>query len=659
MTDRSLRAPSNGQPSTISVVARSRESIWLALAGGLGGVAGVLLGISAAFGAATKGYSVWTSAPAIVAYVLFGLAAVCLACAAYDIPIPLPARGRNVEMPEQPDGPDPRKIVDAEIAGQATGLTEAATTKAGPAITDRWQHTSDGGQVPALMNLTHTGLFHPGYGGRQPQDVPPSIKIGILMACQPIDPTVSGTELRAKFAAFMATEPVGKLIGSLTDLDSNMSWRNLAGNGPRVLEAALTAGESPLDGVPMASALLIPPVAGESLYGRNGRSATLLLYVEPRTAGGQVPSASDLAAWHERFNLALAIPAAFAEFLAKDLGLATSDDPPTQFGIWLQSHHPLTTMVDTQGMTALPGSSPSNWFAGWAFATSEGKTGMETVRDLLRELCEYTLHLDNFEQKLDEISATEFTEAAVNSTRQSRNLPTAAELLAKRFDAEWAADIALFKKLGNQPSFREVSDALQRGAQLDFISKHGLRAPLDYTSCYLRIPHPDDWAIDVIPLHLEKRFLDDILFYEWTPDQSFVDVAHSLATALRDTLYWEGEGAYYPEVALDQFASFLLYGIETVRKGYGGAINRIFQIVGNDWIITEWEIIDKANHYQILFRRFNELDWISHVSEKGWVQKRNFLEAFETAEMLIHRKVFEGELPPDWTPPKEWPFDLS
>ena len=275
-----------------------------------------------------------------------------------------------------------------------------------PMACDRWQHTSDGAQVPALMNLTHTGLFHPGYGGRQSQDVPPSIKIGILVACQPIDLAASGTELRAKFAAFLVTDPVRKLIAGLTEVNGGMSWKNLAGNGPRTLEAALTAGENPVEAVPAASALLMPPVAGESLYGRNSRAATLLLYVEPRTADGQVPSASDLAAWYERFVLALAIPAVFAEFLSRDLGLHTSDDPPAQIGIWLQSYHPLTTMVDTQAMRTLPGISPSNWFAGWAFATLDGKLGRAVVRDLLNELCEYTLHLDDFEQKLDEISTT-------------------------------------------------------------------------------------------------------------------------------------------------------------------------------------------------------------------------------------------------------------
>ena len=79
---------------------------------------------------------------------------------------------------------------------------------AGPVITDRWRQTSDGGQVPALMSLTHIAMFHPGYGGRQTQETPPSVKIGMLLACEPIDPAASGSELRAKFAAFLETAAV-------------------------------------------------------------------------------------------------------------------------------------------------------------------------------------------------------------------------------------------------------------------------------------------------------------------------------------------------------------------------------------------------------------------------------------------------------------------
>lgn len=240
----------------------------------------------------------------------------------------------------------------------------------------------------------------------------------------------------------------------------------------------------------------------------------------------------------------------------------------------------------------------------------------------------------------------------------AHELPDAAESLSDRFDAEWATDTELFKKLSSEPSFQAVSDAFRRGAQLGFISSYGLRAPLENTFIYFRIPHPSEWTNGAIPLHLEKRFMDGILIYEWTAGQSFLDAMYFLAKELRGTSYWEGDAAYYPEGVFDQFAKLLLYGIEAVRKGFPGIINRMFQIVGDDWIIAEWEIIDRANHYQILFRRFNELDWVSHVTDKGWVNRHNFLEAFETAEMLIHRQIFPGELPPDWVPPKDWPFQL-
>ena len=313
-------------------------------------------------------------------------------------------------LPEKPASgtplpTDPRLLRDLAVNGTLTEPAEAepesaAAPKSPPAVTDRWRHTSDGAKVPSLMRLTTTSLFHPGYTGRQPQDEPPSIKIGLLVACRPVDPSSGGSELRARFLSLLNSSAVRQLIGSLTFVPSGASWKNMAGHGPRTLEAALTVGDNPLDGVPVASALFLPPTAGEWLYGRDGRSATLVLYVEPRTAEGQVPSAADLAAWHQRFSLALAVPGVFADFLADDLGLGASGDPAAQFGVWLQSLQPLTVMVDAQGLRILPGSTPSNQFIGWAFAAEDGKPISDTARDLLTELCEYTMHFDAFEQTL-------------------------------------------------------------------------------------------------------------------------------------------------------------------------------------------------------------------------------------------------------------------
>jgi hypothetical protein len=230
------------------------------------------------------------------------------------------------------------------------------------------------------------------------------VKIGMQVACKPMDPSSSGTELRAKFAAFLNSPAIRQLVVALTHVDPEMSWKNMAGHGPRNLEAALTAGPDPMKGVPAASALFLPPTANEQLYGRDSKAATLIIYVEPRTADGQVPAASDLPTWRAHFGLALAVPAAFAEFLSENLRLGAFDDPPAQLGIWLESSpQPLTVMVDTRGLRTLPGSSPSSQFMGWAYAAPDGDAASRTVRDMLTQLCEYTVHLDGFEQALDDV----------------------------------------------------------------------------------------------------------------------------------------------------------------------------------------------------------------------------------------------------------------
>lgn len=263
---------------------------------------------------------------------------------------------------------------------------------------------------------------------------------------------------------------------------------------------------------------------------------------------------------------------------------------------------------------------------------------------------------------------TDVTDALVNAAVIDEGLdedvsgeelaPSSADLLAQRFGAEWQKDIDLFAKLKQHPSFEDVSAALYRGAELNLISKHGIRAPLEHTSTYIRIPHPDDWLGNKVPLHVEARWLEEILVYEWPSGQPFVEMLFSLAMRMRPTVYWEGEQSYAPEATFEHFSELLLYGIETIRKGHASVINRIFQIFDDDWVITEWELIDKVNHYQVLFSRLDESDWLSHVTEKTWVNRSTFELAFGTSQMLIYDRIFEGDLPSGWKPPKMWPFKI-
>jgi hypothetical protein len=116
----------------------------------------------------------------------------------------------------------------------------------------------------------------------------------MLIACRQIDPASAGAKLRARFLGFLNSPAVRAVVEGLTTIEPGMSWKNLARRCPRTLEPALIAS------VPVASALFLPPTARESLYGRDGWAATLILHVEPQTADGQMPPASDLATWSWR-----------------------------------------------------------------------------------------------------------------------------------------------------------------------------------------------------------------------------------------------------------------------------------------------------------------------------------------------------------------------
>jgi hypothetical protein len=84
---------------TIAVVARSYESLWLWLGGGFIAVGAALLGVAAGFDSASKvSYSFWTSVPLTIAYIMFGVALACFACAIREVPIPYPISRRSVDQ---------------------------------------------------------------------------------------------------------------------------------------------------------------------------------------------------------------------------------------------------------------------------------------------------------------------------------------------------------------------------------------------------------------------------------------------------------------------------------------------------------------------------------------------------------------------------------
>jgi hypothetical protein len=272
-----------------------------------------------------------------------------------------------------------------------------------PPATERWRHTSDGVEVPELMRITHVGMSHPGYMQRPPGAKPPTVRVGTLVACSPLGSQPATSELRSRFLSFLSWAPVMGLISPMSHIDPGTSWTAWAGRGRFNFEAVLTDGNE--DKAPAASALLLLPEEGKSQYGRDARLAELVLDIELRNPDGGQPSPVNLAAWHDRFTRVLQLPAELVRFLAEDLNLTASDDPPAQAGVWLTASASIQEMVDVETLRTLKGTMPSPQFIGWALADPGGDTAEGAAAGWLTEMCDNTLHLDGYEAALERIRA--------------------------------------------------------------------------------------------------------------------------------------------------------------------------------------------------------------------------------------------------------------
>jgi hypothetical protein len=271
--------------------------------------------------------------------------------------------------------------------------------RAGPPVTDRWRHTTDGFEVPELMRITHKGMSHPGYAGRTQGAKPPSVRVGMLVACGPLGPKPSTSELRSHFLSFLSWAPVTELITSLSPSAARITWAPWGGQGRMNFEAVLADGGE--EDAPVASALLLLPQEGARAYGGDSRFAELVLDIEPRGPEGYPAPPANLAAWHARLSQILALPAQLGGFLTDELSLATFDDPPAQVGVWLTTQRSMTELVDVEQLRTLPGAMPSNQFIGWALADPNGGEADDVAVDWLTSMCDNALHLDGYEAVLD------------------------------------------------------------------------------------------------------------------------------------------------------------------------------------------------------------------------------------------------------------------
>lgn len=128
------------------------------------------------------------------------------------------------------------------------------------------------------------------------------------------------------------------------------------------------------------------------------------MHIEPRTANGKPAPPVTLPTWHGRLVQAIALPAALAKFLVRDLELAVTGNQPAQIAVSLEAPRSLTELVDTSNITALPGSPATSSFTAWAVADPNGQPSADLARVWLIDMCDYALYLDGYEPVLATLS---------------------------------------------------------------------------------------------------------------------------------------------------------------------------------------------------------------------------------------------------------------
>jgi hypothetical protein len=335
-----------------------------------------------------------------------------------------------------------------------------------PAVTDRWQSSLDG-VSSEMLQLQNNMMGHPGYARRSPTETPPSVRIGMRVACAQLAPAAASSQLRAAFHRFLEQSAVMDLVHELTEIADGAVWTSRDDNPPVNFGAVLATPDT--EEAPVAWARVLLPETLTRLYGRDATSAYLVLYVEPRTSAGTPALAASLADWHRHLSGVLKLPAAFAEFLGGDISLATTADPPAEVGVWLKAPHALTELVEVDAFDVVAGSSRSNWFMGFAVASSEGEQSSGMVQAWLRQLCDSSLRLNNYEADLASLDAR--ARLSVRVIQDKREKWEKWEKPVKRRDAVYIA--ALEVELSN------TTDSPVRIAAVDLKSDSGAGSPED------------------------------------------------------------------------------------------------------------------------------------------------------------------------------------
>jgi len=277
-------------------------------------------------------------------------------------------------------------------------------------MTRSWRQPADDTERSPLFNgVRDNRMDHPAYNRQAPTDVPPSIRVGFRVACSPIAADRPSTsDLRRALLRTLGRPEITDLIGDVTGVE-NMTWSNRGSQGRHNVGAVLNDFDETV--APFAWARLLLPDPALQLHWRDSRCADFILHIDSRTRRGVLATPRDLATWHRWFTRAFTIlEIVSTRLLMGELRLTTEGDPAATLAVWLDTPRHLEQLVDIRSFNREPGTYISRQFAGYAVAADTGASPAAVATSWIRQLCDNSLHIYDYEEELLSIGNVDLRE---------------------------------------------------------------------------------------------------------------------------------------------------------------------------------------------------------------------------------------------------------
>jgi hypothetical protein len=228
------------------------------------------------------------------------------------------------------------------------------------------------------------------------------------------------------------------------------------------------------------------------------------------------------------------------------------------------------------------------------------------------------------------------TQADLRQTREQLS-----EVVRDRVSAGRERDAALFKAVGEAPSQADVLKSLLRAREIGIIPDQGCRIDL-ISDCYLRFK--PEWKSsdpivrgsqdpDVIELTLERIDAEALRRVEWDSESTPSDIGVRIAEEMQASGVYPGDGLYDAGRIFADLSALLSFGHESSISGKINPVRRIIQLCPPQWAVCDDGVYCTDHPYQIVAWRLNE-NWLSHMSEKPWVDMTSLDEALTACQAL-------------------------